>query len=335
MIEPLAQLPDAAKETLRKADPPEWTEPMLATLTDRRFSDEGWIFERRLDGERGLVFRTGRDVRLMSRNQKSLNATYPELVDALQQQRRSRFIADGEIVAFSGGITSFSRLQDRMQIDDPEEAQASSVAVYYYLFDLLHLEGYDLTRVDLRHRKAVLKKAFQYGDPLRFMPHRNTEGEAYYEDACQKGWEGVIAKEAASRYVHSRSTHWLKFKCVQQQEFIIGGFTEPHGERVGFGALLLGYYDGNDLVYAGKVGTGFDEETLNTLRDQFSSMERDDPPFDRGDLPRKEVHWLDPELVAQIGFEEWTAADRLRQPRFQGVRRDKNPDDVVKETPQA
>jgi len=329
----LESLPESAQEQLRQADPPTWTEPMLATLTDRRFSDEEWLFERKLDGERCLAFRNGTDGHLRSRNRKPLNAPYPELVEAIEGQSPTPFVLDGEVVAFSKGVSSFSRLQQRMQINDPEEARASSVAVYYYVFDLLHLDGYDLTNLDLRHRKSVLKRAFSYDDPIRFTPHRNTEGEAFFEEACENGWEGIIAKRADSPYVHARSTHWLKFKCVRQQEFMIGGFTEPHGERVGFGALLLGVYDHSDLVYVGKVGTGFDDETLHSLRDRFSSLERKTSPFDRGDPPTTEVHWVTPALVAQIGFEEWTHDDRLRQPRFQGLRRDKDPTNVTREEP--
>ena len=335
MMDALKRLPDAVQENLRETDPPQWTSPMLATLTDRRFSDEHWLYERKLDGERCLGFRTGGDVRLRSRNREDLNPTYPELVTALQNQSPAPFIVDGEVVAFSKGVSSFSRLQQRLQIDDPEEARESNVAVYYYVFDLLHLDGYDLTKIGLRHRKSVLKAALSYDDPLRFTAHRNEEGEAFFETACDKGWEGILAKKADSPYVHSRSKHWLKFKCVRRQELVIGGFTEPGGERIGFGALLLGVYDGDELVYAGKVGTGFDDDTLRRLKSHLDSMERKTPPFDQGDLPREGVHWVTPNLVAQIGFEEWTDDDRLRQPRFLGLRRDKDPHDVIKETPNA
>ena len=335
MIDALKHLPDTVQEDLQETDPPQWTAPMLATLTDERFSNKDWLFERKLDGERCLGFRAGKDVRLRSRNREDLNPTYPELVDALADQSPAPFIVDGEVVAFSKGVSSFSRLQQRLQIDDPDEARESGVAVYYYVFDLLHLDGHDLTKISLRHRKSVLKDAFSYNDPLRFTPHRNKEGETFFEDACDKGWEGIIAKKADSPYVHARSRHWLKFKCVRRQELVIGGFTEPKGERIGFGALLLGVYDEDELVYAGKVGTGFDNETLRTLKRRMNSLERKTPPFDRGDLPRKGVHWVTPKLVAQIGFEEWTDDDRLRQPRFLGLRRDKEPHDVIKETPDA
>ena len=167
---------------------------------------------------------------------------------------------------------------------------------------------------------------------VRFTSHRNEEGEAYHREACEKGWEGVIAKDARAPYVHSRSKKWLKLKCGHRQELVVGGFTEPEGERTGFGALLLGYYDGDDLLYAGKVGTGFDDDTLESLRERLDSLERDTPPYAEGeDLPRKGVHWVTPKLVAEIGFTEWTEDHRLRHPRFLGLRRDKEAEEVVRE----
>jgi bifunctional non-homologous end joining protein LigD len=333
MHDALASLSDDVKKKLKKTDQPDWVNPMLATLTDDHFSDPNWIYERKLDGERCIAYREGDDVRLMSRNRKSLNVQYPELVDAIRRQPVDHFIVDGEVVAFDGNLTSFERLQNRMNLADPAEVSESDVDVFYYLFDLVYFDGYDLTNLPLHARKSVLKSAFDYGDPLRLSRHRNEDGAAYYKEACQDGWEGLIAKRADSPYVHSRSKKWLKFKCVNQQELVVGGYTDPHGKRIRFGALLLGYYDGGDLVYAGKVGTGFDRETLNDLGDRMADLARDDPPFDEGDLPHKEVHWVEPELVAEIGFTEWTDEGRLRHPRYLGLRQDKPPEDVVKEVP--
>lgn len=182
----LKTLADGAQEKLREVERPDWLNPMLATLTDRRFSDDNWIFERKLDGERCLAFRKGDQMHLMSRNQKDLNVQYPELVEALKQQRVDDFIIDGEIAAFEGDVTSFARLQDRMHADDLEEARRSDVAVYYYVFDLLYLDGYDTTQVGLRHRKSLLKRALSFDDPLRFVIHRNEDGEAFFEEACPK-----------------------------------------------------------------------------------------------------------------------------------------------------
>jgi DNA ligase D-like protein (predicted ligase) len=329
MIAALKKLTPEVREKLRRKKHPRWMSPMLATLTKKRFSDPGWIYERKLDGERCLVFRKGSEIRLMSRNKKKINVQYPELVEALERQKTADFVADGEVVAFEGRVTSFSRLQARMHV---EEARESRVAVYYYLFDLLFLEGHDLTGLELRHRKGLLKKILDYQDPLRFLPHRNERGEAYYKEACRKGWEGIIAKDAAAGYVHKRSRKWLKFKCVHRQEFVIGGYTEPHGERIGFGALLIGYYDEDRLVYAGKVGTGYDDDTLRRLSRQLASRERKTPPFaGEEELPSKEVHWVTPKLVCEIGFTEWTSRGRLRHPRFLGLRRDKDPERVVME----
>ena len=327
-------LPDAAREKLREREQPEWTEPMLATLTDDRFSDPDWIFERKLDGVRLLAFRRGDDVRLVTRNRKDRNAAYPEIVDALGQEDATDFVVDGEVVAFEGDVTSFSRLQGRMKIDDPDEARASDVAVYFYVFDVLHLDGHDTTEVSLRHRKGLLKRALDFHDHLRFTEHRNEEGEAFWEEACGKGWEGVIAKEATSEYVHGRSRSWLKFKCVNRQELVIGGYTDPKGSHKGFGALLVGYYEDGELRYAGKVGTGYDDETLEELRDRMERLERNTPPFsDDADLPSKDVHWVTPELVAEIGFTEWTDDLKLRHPRFEGLRHDKEPEEVTREAP--
>jgi bifunctional non-homologous end joining protein LigD len=304
---------------------------MLATLTDERFSDPDWIFERKLDGERVLVFRKHKRVRLLSRNKKLLNNTYPELVDAYKKQPNDSFIVDGELVAFQGRITSFSRLQGRMKITDPKEARNSGIAIYHYLFDLLFFDGYDTTHLPLRHRKALLRKALKFHGPLRFTAHRAEKGEKFYREACKAGLEGLIAKNAGSEYVHTRSSDWLKFKCVNEQEFVIGGYTDPQGLRVGFGALLVGYYKGKQLKYAGMVGTGYEDKLLRDLGKKLREIEKDDPPFSKDSLPKKNVHWVKPRLVGQVGFTEWTGDGKLRHSRFKGLRCDKKPKDVVRE----
>jgi DNA ligase D-like protein (predicted ligase) len=331
MTKAFENLEEEVEKKIQKKKQPEWIKPMLATLTDRRFSEEGWIFERKLDGERCIAFKNGNKVKLLSRNKKELNVQYPEILKAVKKQKLNNFIVDGEIVAFKGNVTSFSRLQKRMHVKDLEEAKKSKIAVYYYIFDLVYFNEFDITQVPLRYRKNLLRGGLSFKDPIRFVAHRNEEGESFFEEACKKGWEGIIAKEATSSYIQKRSKKWLKFKCINRQEFIIGGYTEPHGERIGFGALLLGYYEGDNLIYAGKVGTGFDDETLRKLSKKISSLERKTSPFTDFDLPGKEVHWVKVELVAQIGFEQWTDEGKLRQPRFQGLRDDKNPKDVVRE----
>ena len=328
-------LEEDERRGLEGQDVPDWTAPMLATLTHDYFSDPGWIYERKLDGERCLVFRDGTRLEILSRNRKVLNDTYPELVDALEAEDARRFVVDGEIVAFTGRRTSFSRLQQRIGIRDPAEARASGVKVWLYLFDILHLDGYDLTALALRRRKAILKDALGFAGSLRYTPHRNGRGEAYHAEACRKGWEGVIAKDAGGRYVHGRSKKWLKFKCGNRQELVIGGYTEPQGSRKGFGALLLGYYAKGDLRYAGRVGTGFDDEMLESLHRRMRRLERDTCPFaDCAEAKGRGVHWVRPELVGEVGFTEWTGDGRLRHPRFLGLREDKPAKDVVRERPQ-
>jgi bifunctional non-homologous end joining protein LigD len=333
MKDPLEGLPRSVRSQAERAPQPSWTPPMLATLTEKRFSDPGWLYERKLDGERCLAFREGATVRLMSRNQLRIENHYPEIAEALGSQASTRFIVDGEVVAFDRGRPSFARLQRRMQLRDPETARRTGVAVFLYVFDVLHTQGYDVTGVGLRHRKAILRKLLSYGGPLRFTAHRIRGGEALLAKACEEGWEGVIAKRADSPYVPRRSPDWLKFKCVNEQEFVIGGFTDPKGSRTGFGALLIGYYEGGRLVYAGKVGTGFDSDLLRSFSNELVRLERKDPPFDEGTLSRKGVHWVEPELVCEVGFSEWTRDGQLRHPRFIGLREDKPSRDVVRERP--
>jgi bifunctional non-homologous end joining protein LigD len=324
---------DADERSLVEAiEQPTWTAPMLATLTHEPFSDPAWLFERKLDGERALVFRDGDTARLLSRNRKTLDATYPELIDALAREPARRFVADGEIVAFEGNVTSFARLQQRLQIKDAAEARRSPVAVYYYLFDLIHLDGHALERLPLKKRKVLLRDAFAFADPIRFTSHRNSEGEAFLEEACSKGWEGLIAKRADSPYKHSRSRDWLKVKCSHGQELVIGGFTEPKGSRQGFDALLVGYYKEGGLRYAGKVGTGFDDALLVDLRERLEGLERASSPFAEP-VDEADVTWVEPELVGEVGFTEWTRAGKLRHPRFLGLRRDKPARDVHRDRP--
>lgn len=341
--DPLQLLGGAERSELRRAGPADFVAPMLATLTDRRFSDGNWIFERKLDGVRAVVVRDGTTSTLWSRNRRQMNDTYPELVEGVDAHAPERFVADGEVVAFDGAQTSFARLQQRIGISDPVRAARVGVPVYLYLFDLLVIDDVDITRLPLRARKRLLRETFDFTDPLRYSAHRNTEGEAYHDEACRRGWEGLIAKRADGRYRSGRSADWLKFKCVRGQEFVVGGFTEPAGSRSGFGALLVGYYDVPDdgpdgpdddavLRYAGKVGTGYDNRTLTGLRSRLDGLERASSPF--GDRVRERgAHWVEPELVVQIGFTEWTGDGMLRHPRFQGLRHDKAPTEVIREHP--
>jgi DNA ligase D-like protein (predicted ligase) len=328
---PFEVLAAEAQKRLKRSPQPRWIAPMLATLTDEPFSRKGWLFERKLDGERCLAFRRGRQLRLSSRTRKRLNDAYPELVGPLLDESIGEFVVDGEIVAFEGRRTSFARLQRRIGLRDLERARRTGVEVFYYLFDLLRLEERDLRRLELRERKRLLERAFTFRDPLRYSAHRERDGKRFYRDACRRGWEGVIAKRADSAYEGRRSGDWLKLKCVNEQEFVIGGFTDPKGRRIGLGALLVGYYEGGKLRYAGKVGSGYDTATLRDLRRRLSRLERQRSPFAGDGLPRSGVHWVKPELVAQIRFTELTRDRKLRQPRFRGLRADKRPREVVLE----
>jgi len=241
------------------------------------------------------------------------------------------FIANGEVVTFDAGVTSFAKLQKRMQVAHPSPDLRRRVPVWLYLFDLLYVDRYDVRQISLRCRKQLLRQAFHFRDSLRFTEHRETEGEAYYKEACRRGWEGVIAKDGDGVYVSGRTRAWLKLKCTHEQEFVIGGYTDPRGGRVGFGALLVGVYERGRLVYAGKVGTGFDHTTLQRLGKQLAQLETTTSPFFGDGLPQRGVHWVKPKLVAQVGFTEWTSEGKLRHPRFVGLREDKAPKEVVKE----
>jgi bifunctional non-homologous end joining protein LigD len=308
---------------IEAAPPPAHAAVMKAMLTKERFSDPEWMFERKLDGIRCVAVRSGAGVRLLSRNDLSLNARYPEVAAAVASEPCEQFALDGEIVAFEGSRTSFARLAQRGH---------EHVPVFFYVFDLTWLEGYDVRSLPLRTRKRLLRDALDVQAPIRLSTHRNADGEAMFSHACRQGWEGVIAKRADSSYTSARSRDWLKFKCEQGQELVIGGYTAPRGSRVELGALLVGYYRNGRLEYAGKVGTGFDRATLHELGGRLRKLRRDDSPFaNPAEIRERGVSWTEPTLVAQVAFTEWTRAGRLRHPRFLGLREDKSPREVVRE----
>jgi bifunctional non-homologous end joining protein LigD len=318
---------------LRYRAQPRWIPPMLATLVEAPPTGSGWVYEPKLDGVRVLAHVTGGKVWLWSRNRKPIEGGYPELVAALETATRGDAVLDGEIVAIDPktGLSSFARLQQRMQLRDAVRAARTGVAVRLYLFDCLYYEGVDLTNLPLLDRKKVLRDVVWYDDPIYFTPHRTTGSAAMYRDACARGAEGIIAKRADSRYVGTRSGDWLKIKCVLQQEFVIGGYTAPQGSREHLGALLVGYYDDGKLRYAGKVGTGYDAATLQRLHRKLAPLTRRTSPFAPGPVPAGEVRWVTPKLVAQIGFGEWTTAGLLRHPRYLGLRDDKAAKEVRRE----
>jgi bifunctional non-homologous end joining protein LigD len=276
---------------------PEWLEPMAATLTQERFEGPEWLFERKYDGIRLLAYKHRTSVKLYSRNRLEQNLS--RVAEAVAGLPVDDAILDGEI---AGGA--------------------------YYVFDVMWLDG-RVTHRPLEERRALLADL-----PFRAPMTRVEEISETrpWERACREGWEGVIAKQRGSVYEHRRSPRWLKMKCEEAQEFVIGGFTDPHGVRVGLGALLVGYYENGEFVYAGKIGAGFDGKLLTELRAQLGKIERATSPFTRAiGLPRA-AHWVKPQVVAQIAFLEWTGDGKLRHSRFLHVRSHKDAEDVVRES---
>jgi DNA ligase D-like protein (predicted ligase) len=307
---------------------------MLATLTDRRDFGADWLLERKFDGERCVARKDGGEVRLESRTAKDLTGTYPEIRSALATQRHLELVLDGEVVAFDGEQTSFSRLQQRLGVTNPSAERVAANPVVYCVFDLLELDGDDLRDLPLLERRARLTDAIRPSAALQLSEAWREDSQNRFAQACRAGWEGLIAKRAAAPYVSGRSRDWLKLKCVSEQELVIGGYTDPSGSRTDFGALLVGYYEDGRLRYAGKVGTGYTAATLRELGARLRKLETPESPFiDARPIP-KGAHWTRPKLVAQIGFAEWTNDGRLRQPRFLGLRDDKRATDVVRERPQ-
>lgn len=283
---------------------PEWLEPMAATLTQERFGAGGdWVFERKFDGIRLLAYKQGSEVRLYSRNR--LPQHLPDVARAIARLSPQQLILDGEIA------------WDR----------ASS----YHVFDILWMDGEPLTQLPLEARRARLE-TLPLAAPLQ--PVDLLDDPDPWERARREGWEGVIAKRRGSPYEHRRSKHWLKMKCELTQEFVVGGFTDPQGARVGLGALLIGYHEGTDFVFAGKLGTGFDTALLLDLRRRLDALVVEYSPFTRAvGLPRLRAHWVRPDVVVQVSFLEWTHHDKLRHPRLIGVRDDKAAADVTRERP--
>ena len=319
---------------LRRRPMPTWLSPMLATLSEDLPVGGNWVYEPKLDGVRALIYVTARSVRIYSRNRKPLNDAYPELVEALRNGVHGEAVLDGEVVAFDEkrGVSSFSRLQQRMQLRDPVRALRSQVAVHLYLFDCMYYEGIDLTGLQLVERKSVLNDVISTGDVLQLTTVSTRGAAAMLRKACSRGEEGIMAKRADSRYVSARTMDWLKIKCLRRQELVIGGYTAPQGSRERLGALLVGHYEGKALRYAGKVGTGYDRKTLELLYQRLLPLHRATSPFVQGPKPAGDVQWVDPKLVAEIGFSEWTSAGLLRHPRFIGLRDDKPADEVRRES---
>jgi ATP-dependent DNA ligase len=288
--------------------PPEWIEPMAATLTQERFAGPDWVFERKFDGIRLLAFKRGPDVRLFSRNR--LPQDYPAVAAAIAALPVRDLILDGEVT------------------------WGEAAKAVYHVFDIAWLDDHDVRPLALDARRTLLN-GLPLGPPLA--PVASLTDPAPWEQARREGWEGVIAKRRDSPYEHRRSPHWLKMKCEATQEFVVGGFTDPQGGRVGLGALLVGHYKPNaecrrpnaesgsspeeDFVFAGKVGTGFDTKLLLELRARLDAIEIPKPPFTKSvGLPRVRAHWVRPEIVVQVAFIEWTVHGKLRHSRLLGVK---------------
>jgi bifunctional non-homologous end joining protein LigD len=292
---------------------PDWIVPMAATLTQERFSGPDWLFEQKFDGIRLLAYKRGKDVRLFSRNQ--LPQHLPAVAAAVAALPVRDAIFDGEVTWPPSTRAN-------------EDAR-SGQALWYDVFDVMWIDGRSVMPLPLEERRALLA-ALPMNAPLRRVPLL-ADAEPWAR-AAREGWEGVIAKRRGSPYEPRRSPHWLKMKCEASQELVVGGFTDPQGARVGLGALLVGYYDGDDFVFAGKIGTGFDTRLLLDLRTRLDALERPSTPFTRSTgLPRLRAHWVTPAIVVQVAFTEWTVHGKLRHPRLLGVRFDKAPRDVVRE----
>src|SRR6266404_2473136 len=319
---------------------PRFIEPMKPRLVEKPPPNGEWIYELKFDGIRAIAVKDGGKVNLISRNENELRARFPEIADAVKKLSTRECVIDGEVVALDEeGRSSFQLLQAL-------ELEGRKAPVRFYVFDLLQLDGKSLIKLPLAQRKELLAKLCGgVGDPIRFSGEIGGDAKSLLAEVRRRGLEGLIGKQGDSVYEPGRrSGAWIKLKCVNEQEFVIGGFSPPGGSRKYFGAILVGYYKDNRLLFAGKVGSGFTGKSLSILHKKFQSESRDDCPF--ADLPSKrggqwvqgitpsmmrKMHWINPVLVAQINFAEWTRDGKLRQPVFLGLREDKNPKDVVRD----
>ncbi len=328
----------AAKKGAARArrDPiPKITTPMLATLVDEAFDDPQWLFEIKWDGYRAIctVREDGR-MELLSRNGLDLLAKFPELGELANAWKTLPIVVDGEIVSLdSRGRSSFQRLQESMTSSRSGSAARKRTTLTFAAFDVLYADGKDLRKTPLEERKALLERAIADDDMVMYSKHTVGNGCALFAQAEKQELEGIIGKRLDSFYVERRTRDWVKIKAQLMQECVIGGFTEPRGSRTGFGALLLGLYDGNELHYVGHVGTGFNTKLLQSLTADLKKIERKTSPFANRVDSNTKPHWVEPKLVAQVRFTEWTRDGYLRQPAFLGLRIDKKPKECIRERP--
>jgi len=293
--------------------------PMLATLVDSPFNKTNWIFEEKYDGVRMLAYKEGSKVSLISRNAIDRTERYPRIAEAIAKLKPDTLALDGEIVIFDSDKVS------RFQFLQKGDGQPT-----FALFDCLYRDGKDLRKAPLSERRAALEQAVKPSSSLILSARLDADGVKAFEIAKKRGFEGLIAKDLSSKYVSGRSPAWLKVKVRKEDEFVIGGFTEPSGTRHFFGALLLGVYQRGKFDYVGKVGTGFDEETLKSLYKKFSPLKRASSPF-ASDVRERGATFVAPKLVAQIGYTEWTGDGKLRHPVYLGLRDDKAAKDVTRQ----
>lgn len=326
-----AAVDPAAIPGARKAALPAKIAPQLATLVEEVPQGDDWLHEVKYDGYRTLCFLKEGKARLLTRNDKDWTARFAAVARAAEALPAREAVLDGEVVVVEpDGTTSFQSLQNALSENRDRD-------LVYFAFDLLHLDGYDLRKAPLLARKEALAAllAGQEG-AVRYSDHVQSGGEGFYRQACGFGLEGIISKGAGLPYRSGRTKDWLKVKCLKRQELVIVGFTDPEGSRAGFGSLLLAVNEGDDLVFAGRVGTGFNSRTLRDLRKRLDKLAIEKPAFKRA--PRgaeaRRSHWVKPELVAEVAFTEWTRDGSLRHPTFQGLREDKSAAEVVRERPQ-
>jgi bifunctional non-homologous end joining protein LigD len=345
-LEEMADLPGKLaelREYLRRIKAPKQkfsarSQPlMLATLQERPFSGREWIFEIKYDGVRVLAERNGNTVELYGRNGNPITRRYPELREALEKLPVDHFIIDGEIVALDErGQPNFQRLQARMHLTNSRDIERamSAAPVEGVFFDCLALEGYDLRSNPLLERKECLRRLLPRLGRARFSDHIEAAGKEFFDAASESGLEGIVCKRGHSRYIGGRSRDWIKLKCQKRQEFVIGGYTDPQGERSYFGALHLGLYRDGKLIYVSKVGTGFDTRTLKLLWEKMQPLARAQSPFEEKSPTGRGHHWVEPKLVCEVRFSDWTDDGGIRHPAFLGLRTDKKAEDCRQEEPQ-
>jgi bifunctional non-homologous end joining protein LigD len=307
--------------------------PMLATLVDKPFDNDEWLYEIKWDGYRAVSFLDGKSLRFVSRNQNDLTSAYPELHEIVSGVKARTAILDGEIVALDDeGRPSFSLMQQRTGVGEGGRRirrTRDDIPVVYYVFDLLYLDGYDLMQADLELRKQLLGSVVSSNDMIRYSDHYVGQGTALFEAAAQRGLEGIVAKRRSSCYFQKRSSEWLKIKVVKRQECVIGGYTDPRGARENFGSLVLGLFDDKArLIPVGQAGSGFTAQTHEQMWKRLHSLDTNRSPFFGKIESDRPVHFVKPDLVAEIKFTEWThegqsGAIKMRAPVFQGLRLDK------------